>query len=1035
MKCIFDIVGQVHRYLYVAFCIGMSQFSVGISYADEHSVLENWAGKNDFGGAGLLQTRTARSSADGLLEVGYSHVFPYKRYYLTLQGMPWLEGTFRYTDVENRLYSPFASFSGTQTFKDRGADISIRLMEESKYLPAISVTFQDGLGTGQFSGEYLSVTKRFYDLDITGGIAWGYGARNYQIKNPLAYLSSHFASRQGSVVTGGSLNVNDYFSGEFVAPYGGIAYRTPIKGLVFKAELDPNDYQLEPQSNVFSTASNFNYGFTYRPLEWFEASAAFERGNTYMFRFSLLSNLHDPGLFKFDPPPQKLKSRTEVERDLLTGASEGKKPWWYHPVFEDVQEGIDQFLSNDSGDKASDEKAIAEMFEGFQQEGLKIEFVETNGDSVQVTVRRENDGENSFDQELIAKLITTALPEQSEQITILSDAEKESISISRAELEETQVVDHLFEGLNKYGLFLENIDLTHLKAKITVSKIEPHAKANAQVALLVLRVLPTPVNEIIFVLAEKGIEIEQFLYSRDEIESQAISDEMFSNLDLIGIEVLSFDISGKNLELTILDSEIALKDNIVKIATIVEDAFPFDYENIIISSKKGVGENRRISVKRSVGEVLSKGKWIASGESSSPTTIKPPKWSTEDREYLTERMFASLRKDGISAEAIDISGSRVTVYGSTRTYRQNARNMGRAMRAMANNVPSEIEELEFVTMAAGMEVSRILVRRGDMERADANISSAEEVWANAKISKGNSGIFFPESAIRPKHRYPSLDWTFKPKLRNHLGGPDQFLLYELFLTAGFDAALWRGLSVTGRVNRSLYDNFDKISFGSSSVLPHVRTDIKEYLQQSEKYSVNRMQANYYFSPMDEWYARASAGIFEEMFGGFSAEVLHRPFDARLAIGVDVNRVWQRRFEQRFKFKDYKVTTGHLNLYYELPWYNILSSIQVGQYLAGDRGATFNFSRRFDSGVMMGMWTTLTDVSAEDFGEGSFDKGFFIRIPFDLFLTTSTKQRGTFAFRPITRDGGAKLAVQGRLHGVTSGGSRGEVMRDWNRFLD
>ena len=44
-------------------------------------------------------------------------------------------------------------------------------------------------------------------------------------------------------------------------------------------------------------------------------------------------------------------------------------------------------------------------------------------------------------------------------------------------------------------------------------------------------------------------------------------------------------------------------------------------------------------------------------------------------------------------------------------------------------------------------------------------------------------------------------------------------------------------------------------------------------------------------------------------------------------------------------------------------------------LAGDKGVTLDLSRRFKSGFTMGVFATKTNLSAEEFGEGSFDKGF------------------------------------------------------------
>ena len=57
---------------------------------------------------------------------------------------------------------------------------------------------------------------------------------------------------------------------------------------------------------------------------------------------------------------------------------------------------------------------------------------------------------------------------------------------------------------------------------------------------------------------------------------------------------------------------------------------------------------------------------------------------------------------------------------------------------------------------------------------------------------------------------------------------------------------------------------------------------------------------------------------------------------------------------------------------------------------------------------MGVFATKTNVSAAAFGEGSFDKGVFIHLPFDAFMSRSSLLRASFNWRPLTRDGGAKL---------------------------
>jgi len=84
------------------------------------------------------------------------------------------------------------------------------------------------------------------------------------------------------------------------------------------------------------------------------------------------------------------------------------------------------------------------------------------------------------------------------------------------------------------------------------------------------------------------------------------------------------------------------------------------------------------------------------------------------------------------------------------------------------------------------------------------------------------------------------------------------------------------------------------------------------------------------------------------------------------------------------------------------------AFHAGRYLAKDIGGTVEVRRTFDNGWMVGLWATLTDVPFEKFGEGSFDKGIYLRIPFDILSKGNTRASYNAAVRPILRDGGARL---------------------------
>ena len=99
------------------------------------------------------------------------------------------------------------------------------------------------------------------------------------------------------------------------------------------------------------------------------------------------------------------------------------------------------------------------------------------------------------------------------------------------------------------------------------------------------------------------------------------------------------------------------------------------------------------------------------------------------------------------------------------------------------------------------------------------------------------------------------------------------------------------------------------------------------------------------SPFKDTYLRLDLGLIEEMFGGFGGEILYRPFDKKTSFGLSAHKLKQRGYDQRFSFRDYKTTTGHLGLYYDFPK-GISGQLLIGKYLAGDKGATLDLSRRF-----------------------------------------------------------------------------------------
>jgi hypothetical protein len=317
-----------------------------------------------------------------------------------------------------------------------------------------------------------------------------------------------------------------------------------------------------------------------------------------------------------------------------------------------------------------------------------------------------------------------------------------------------------------------------------------------------------------------------------------------------------------------------------------------------------------------------------------------------------------------------------------------------------------------------------MLPRSEIDRLARSQSSPAELWHTSVLTP--APVTPPDYASRG---YPRFAWNVYPLTQQQFFDPDNPVYFGFYLGADGSLKLMRGLSLDVGVSGSVFDNFDDITRKSDSVLPHVRSDATEYLKNG-RYGIRNLNLNYRFKIAPELYGRISAGLLEDMFAGVGGEVLYRPFGKRWAIGADLWAVRQRGFERLFEMRDYETITGHVTVYYQLPWYNLETRIHVGRYLAGDYGGTFELIRRFETGVEIAGWFTLTNVSAARFGEGSFDKGIRITIPLEWIVPFGTQSSYTLPIRPTQRDGGQRLMGDETLYDMIEPSDYGAMMEQW-----
>lgn len=296
-------------------------------------------------------------------------------------------------------------------------------------------------------------------------------------------------------------------------------------------------------------------------------------------------------------------------------------------------------------------------------------------------------------------------------------------------------------------------------------------------------------------------------------------------------------------------------------------------------------------------------------------------------------------------------------------------------------------------------------------RASSPAASREVVKAAAVGSMPGLG----EPLWQAPRARPRL--SLSPNFGYILGGPDGFLLYQLGAALQAQWPFGDGTWLAGTAAARVIDNYDRFKWPGYSLLPQVRTFQKEYVT-TRRLTLPKLQLSHVgqISPSQSYLLYG--GLLEPMFAGIGGEWMWRPSGSPFYVGLDVNRVRQRGFEQNFSLRDYAVTTGHLTGYWNTGWQGLGITASVGQYLAGDRGVTLEVTRTFDNGVVMGAYATKTNVPAAVFGEGSFDKGIFVSVPTDAILPRTTNRYLNVMWSPLTRDGGAKLSRSESLQRLT-----------------
>ncbi len=228
------------------------------------------------GTAGLIDMPTAQVLPDGETAFTFSKNGTSFNSTLTFQLLPRLETAVHFTTIDQWLGGPLY---------DSSFDFKYRIFDESGNLPSLAIGFRDFLSNGAFSSEYLVASKSIGDtLTVTGGLGWG----RLGSYNPVA---APFGPRPPAVSTG--IDTNQFFRGN-MAFFGGLEWKTPVKGLTLKAEYSSDAYTGEQTYGTFTPVSPFNFGIDYQPVRGVSLGAYYNYGTDFGVRLTFSGNPNRP---------------------------------------------------------------------------------------------------------------------------------------------------------------------------------------------------------------------------------------------------------------------------------------------------------------------------------------------------------------------------------------------------------------------------------------------------------------------------------------------------------------------------------------------------------------------------------------------------------------------------------------------------------------------------------------------------------------------------------------------------------------------
>ncbi|GEQ98806.1 hypothetical protein JCM17844_24430 [Iodidimonas gelatinilytica] len=812
------------RLIFTASAILIVATAMGAGAQTESLGRSDEAGAGDFGAIGLLRTPTARTMGAGTIELGGFAQESYRGFYVRAHPFEWLEANFRFTDITN-------------------------VQEDGTVLPLGQVDFLEDLFGFKGGG---TITDRAFDLKI----------RLLQEGDFLPAIAVGFSDMFGDARFGGEYIVANKRFGAFDFSFGlGWGYLGSRNHVGNPFGLISNSFDRRGSAN---SRGSFNIG------NYFSGDdIAFFGGVSWQTPIHGLSMLVEYS--GSDPEFEPLGNRFDEDFPVNFGMRYRPFPW------------LDMGLGFERGNTVSARTAI--RFDLFDLPGM-------------------------FDRPKSWKPHPPVTAQQSE------DAGEDSQTVSQDGPNPEIAIGQILAGLGFDGALVRgDAQAVYVDLPLNTKGAEK-GLSEAGVAAHILAYLPDTVNRLWLVWRGERLSEARLYIPNDASALQARAVMALADMGTVSEITLKdgeavFHPSGGE-GITLLDS-VALDDALLV-------ALPSDMGAVRLAKPAHHGEAAQSGetmldlhavralaqashMLDAAGGSLVTGLSIK-GQHAAHLQVDQADTTGIDGAELAERVKVAQavvsaagydnrdvleRKAGLLFEKLEANGhrpralawhnGRMTLWLDDAPTDREMQLVGQVARQVSGFAGAQVEAIAVRRSLGSHDILETRILRRDLVNALEGRGSPEELWITAKVEMEPDSTAVDGTFIANDNAYPAFQWGVAPVVIQQVGDSKSGAwLADLNVDLLASLDLMPGLQLSGAVRRFIGGNLDQIGqVSEASDLPVVRSDIRDFIEEGRT-AIPYLQADWRGGLGENLYGRLSAGIFEQMFGGLSLEMLYRTPD-------------------------------------------------------------------------------------------------------------------------------------------------------------